>query len=188
MSDSNQKIVEEKVRTQVAILGEFWDTIIKKDPDGKEVIVEVREWKKNLIVNTIGPLLAALMANESVQISGGIQWHAIGHGDASWDLGLPPANAADTTLYDEHYRKIPDSIVYLNDLNVVTPTMTHKIEITTTYDFSDSGADGSIREQGLFGGNATVSTDSGYMIDVIRHVEIFKDPTIKIIRKIRLSF
>lgn len=63
-----------------------------------------------------------------------------------------------------------------------------KIEVKTVFSFGD-GTDGFyIREQGLFGGNATSTPDSGLMINALRHPGIWKDHTIKLIRYIQLDF
>jgi len=62
---------------------------------------------------------------------------------------------------------------------------TNVIEIRTTWDYgnpSDPFNFKYIREQGLFGGTATATTDSGLMVDLIHHNRIWKDPTIKIVR------
>lgn len=74
---------------------------------------------------------------------------------------------------------------------VVSVSETNTIEVKTTLPFGIpadpfNGID--IREQGLFGGDATTTLDSGFMIDNIRHAKIFKDDSIQLIRFIRLSF
>lgn len=177
-----------KVATEMVQLnnihGEWMDEIYEKAADGSEKLVAKESWKKNLIVSKLGQLLAALMKNEA-GISG-ILFHALGHGDASWDISVPSPGLTDTTLYDEYYRKAPDSIQFLDAGDNPTATVANKILITTTFDFGE--ATGSVREQGLFGGNATAGLDSGFMVDAIRHKEIYKDASRKIIRRIKLTF
>lgn len=74
------------------------------------------------------------------------------------------------------------------DEPVAPPTITDKIEIKTVFSFGD-GTDGmDIREQGLFGGDATSAVDSGVMINALRHPPIYKDSTVKIVRYIQLDF
>lgn len=175
--------------------GQCIDDIYKKDKNDNEYLYEtkiqdikIKIFTQNLVVNSVRSLLAGLLANES-SFTGGILYHALGHGDSSWDTSVPDPNSGDTSLYDEHFRKTPDSITYLDGSNNVVPwsISVSKIEITTTFDYTDSGANGSIREQGLFGGNATVTLDSGVMVNALRHVEIYKDATIKIVRRIRIQ-
>lgn len=67
----------------------------------------------------------------------------------------------------------------------VSVAATNVIEIRTTWDYgnpSDIFNFKYIREQGLFGGNATATADSGFLLDRITHDRIAKDPTIKLIR------
>jgi len=181
----------------IKLEGQYQDEIYQKEENGKEVLVTTQSgkidcfpfWKNNLIVDVVKALLAGLFANES-SFTGGILYHALGRGDVSWDTTVPDPGSSDVALYDEHFRKSPDSINYLDGSNNVV-SFSHsvsKIEVTTTFDYGDSGADGSIREQGLFGGDATGSLDSGIMINAIRHKEIYKDNTIKIVRRIRIQF
>ncbi len=62
------------------------------------------------------------------------------------------------------------------------------VQAQTIFDFTDGPAGGvQIREQGLFGGDATSIKDSGLMINAINHPKIFKDATIRIIRRIALE-
>lgn len=68
---------------------------------------------------------------------------------------------------------------------------TNVVEVRTTWDYgspSDPFNFKYIREQGLFGGNATGIADSGYMLDRITHTKIPKDPTIRLVRLIDLVF
>jgi len=180
----------------VQLEGQFIDEIYE-NKDGKDILVSTESgkvictafWKNNLIVDVVKSLLAGLFANET-SFTGGVLYHALGRGDVSWDTTVPDPSASDVALFDEHYRTTPDSINYLDISNNVV-SFSHsvsKIEVTTTFDYGDAGADGSIREQGLFAGDATASLDSGIMVNAIRHKEIYKDSTIKIVRRIRIQF
>lgn len=84
----------------------------------------------------------------------------------------------------------PDPIdatsVYIIE-DVPTGTITNKIQIQTLLDFADANGE-DIREQGLFGGDATGSVNSGFMIDKINHPRRFKDSSIQIRRFINLLF
>jgi hypothetical protein len=90
---------------------------------------------------------------------------------------------------DEAYTAPVDaSTEFEIDEPVAPPPLTDKIEIKTVFSFGD-GTDGFyIREQGLFGGDATAAVDSGVMINALRHPPIWKDSTVKIVRYIQLDF
>lgn len=62
------------------------------------------------------------------------------------------------------------------------------IEFRTTLDYTDLTSGVYLREQGLFGGTAAISVNSGYMLDCIHHAKIWKDGSVKIVRFITLSF
>ena len=84
-----------------------------------------------------------------------------------------------------------DNTSYYQFVPVVSTTPTNVIEVRTTWDYGDPSDPVNykyIREQGLFGGTATSVRDSGYMVDRITHVAIWKEPVIKLIRFIQLLF
>lgn len=89
------------------------------------------------------------------------------------------------TVKDSFPSPIDNTSVY--EINVSTTTETDKVEIQTRLKFSDTGANGTIREMGLFGGNATITPNSGTMMNTIRHAKIDKDGTVEIIRRIRIK-
>ena len=69
----------------------------------------------------------------------------------------------------------------------VSVTPTNAIEIRTTWDYgtpTDVFNFKYIREQGLFGGDATATADSGLLIDRVTHERIWKSPTQKVVRMI----
>jgi len=171
---------------QNRVKGTWRDIIRKKLPDG--TIVETRtDWKDNLIVENFGVLVAALLANSGL-ITGGALYHAVGRANSANDPAAPdPGLITDTTLEDEIFRKAIDSIKFLDpsDNPVVGPT--NKIELETTFEFGEVPPGNYIREQGLFGGTATATADSGLMIDTIKHIPIWKDPSIELVRRIRLE-
>lgn len=175
--------------------GQWRDEVWRRDPETGEVRLEqaADEWDSNLIVATFTQLLAGLLANEPTFL-GGILQHAQGRGDASWDVQLPSPTFNDTQLFDEYFRKTPDSVTFVDENGDPVPagTITNSILIRTEFDFDEAnGAGGTgefIREQGLFGGTATGAQDSGLMVNLIYHRARFKDDTVKIIRFIQLIF
>lgn len=183
-------IPEEKVPRGV---GYTRDVVIKKMPDGTEKVVEDTGWKKNKIVKGITLLMAGLFANEG-SYHGGLLFHAQGEGDPAWDAlnPVPAADWLDTILEAEYFRKAPDSVVYLDDLNNPVGYITGRFLITTTLDFLEAngplGTGIYIREHGMFGGDATAALNTGKMVDAIRHKARWKDHTVKLIRYIRFVF
>lgn len=172
--------------------GFFKDEVWKKDPaTGKEVLVENTGWVHNDIVEGMVKLIAALMKGE-IGIHG-MMYHAQGEGEPGWDIGGAPVPAwSDTALSNEYFRSVPDSIVFLDALDVPTATITNVLLVKTTLDFGDAnGNDGlgrDIRCQGVFGGDATAVLDSGMMLDEINHTKRWKDATVKIVRYIKFVF
>ena len=120
-------------------------------------------WRKNVICDTCGKVLAALVKEETSY--GGAQYLAVGIGNASWDTnGTPSPSALTTQLVSELARKAV-SIAFLDDSNNPTASVTNRLEIEAT--FGSGEANGAHRELGIFGGNATASTDSGLMVNYL---------------------
>lgn len=172
--------------------GLWKDEIYKSEKPGglgKIELIMANGWKNNLITEPITRLLGGLMKNEG-SFSGGVLFHAVGEGLVAWDTSLPDPTFTQTTLVNEHFRKAPDSITYKDSGGVPTGSITNRISIKTTFAFADGpGLNGKfMRNQGLFGGDATSTLDSGFLIDAINHIKIFKDATIQIVRTIDLIF
>jgi hypothetical protein len=160
------------------------------DSEGR--ITEDRPWKSNTFVLSGKELIAALMKGD-LTIINGVMYHAFGEGDASWDtLSEPPeVDFTESSFLSEipASRKFPDGIAYLDDLGGVSATPTSVIEATTTLLTTDLPPSGVyIREHGLFGGNATATENTGYMIDKINERRIWKDSSNSIIFRIRIEF
>src|SRR3990172_3076301 len=86
--------------------GMWRDTVEKRLPDGRIVVVENTDWQSNLIVVTFPRLLAGLLGNFQSFV-GGILFHAQGEGDPSWDASLPRPTFDATRLFNEYFRKPP---------------------------------------------------------------------------------
>ena len=265
-ADPHRAISECNLSLQVD--GIWRDEIWEKDENGVERLVSRSKRKHNLITQPFTVLVARLLANDPSLI-GGVLYHAIGEGDASWDTsGIPNPEWYDTQLLTELDRKTPDGIAYLKwgeglaqsgtatmivdprrlescvlvgrfepddffngmDVEIVAGTNlgeirtvadyvqstgqivvtapfpvpidntsqyefipavsvqpTSVIEVRTTWDYgtpSDPFNFKYIREQGLFGGNADATPNSGSMIDRVTHERIYKGPTVKLIRMV----
>lgn len=167
--------------------GKYRDEVYKL-VDGKEVLVEKTEFKSNLIVVGMPKLLAGLMANEP-SFLGGIRYSAQGKGNGAWTS--PPAPTFNSVaLMNEYFRKVPDSITYLDSFGAPSAPVTNSILIRTTLDFAEANDTGSvnIREQGLYGGTATGTLNSGLLANLIFHAPRFKDSSVKLVRFIQLIF
>ena len=164
-----------------SIIGEFQDTITYSD--GR---VEQLDWNRNMIVNGISKLVACLMKNQSGYK--GLTYWAIGQGLESWDDNLPTAQATDERLTSEIGRKaIPASaITFVDASGQPTSGVTNRIQITL--EFKENECNGKWREFGIYGGNASTTTNSGIMINHKIHELITKTSAMTIERKIRFTF
>ncbi len=190
MSKANPMIINKSSDfIGVRVKGEWWDDFEEYDPHTGLLL---RKWstlpKTNVKMDKVAELMAALMANEAVLISGGILQHAQGRGDGLWnEPTIPAVTTSDLTLVDEAGRKVPSSIVFLDLTDTPVAVVTSKIRISTTLLTTDL-VGVTIREQALFGGDATATIDSGFIINVIRHAPIFKSGAAQLTRNIKLTF
>lgn len=143
-------------------------------------------WKKNKIVNDCSKLLAALMKNQPD--FDGVMYLAVGQGLLEWDNNRPEATKETSQLVDEiaRFQINEDNISFVG--GGAEPT--YEIEVTVDIAGSDLVSQGYqfLREFGLFGGNATTTADSGYMIDYVIHPRIDLTPQDIINRQVRLWF
>jgi hypothetical protein len=167
------------------MIGEFQDVITNVET-GEVIVVP---WQRNIIVNTIGNLIAArFFGNPGDTNDAPIGYWAIGSGNSSWDVTPGIATASDTILVNEFYRKAisPGDITYITPGDVPTSSNTNRLQIVLT--FSTSEANGSWREFGIFGGSATIAPNSGLMINHKIHGRIDKTSAISITRTMRFTF
>lgn len=179
--NSGMSLKEMPETMQRAITGEFRDIITYAD--GRQ---EIREGH-NIIVNDIGKLIACLFKVQSGY--SGLQYWAVGSGAEGWDNTNPTqALATDTQLTNELGRKVisPSNIVFLDSGNSTTGTVTNKIKVTVT--FAESECNGTWREFGLFGGNATTTRNSGIMINHKNHAIMVKTNQMTVERQIIFTF
>lgn len=161
---------------------EITDTLY--DLDGK-VIKKLHH--VNTVVDSCSKLIACLMKGQAGQA--GIKYWAVGTGDSSWNNDAPPSpTVSDTKLLSETFRKAinPSDITFLDDGNKPTSSITNKLQITTT--FQENEANGELREFGLFGGNATGTANTGFMVNRKIHPLIYKTSGMRLERIIRIVF
>ena len=152
-------------------------------PDGKK---EVREYF-NTVVDDCSRLIACLMKGQDGYK--GITYWAVGSGAETWDNANPPApTVGDTKLFNETYRKAINAsdITFLDSNDKPTTSITNKLQIRVV--FTESEANGELREFGLFGGNATATKNSGIMINRKTHGLIYKTSGMTLERTIRIVF
>lgn len=167
----------------VRMKGEWRDTITYEDG----TVVE-GDWRSNQVQNQNAILLASLMKNLGGKQ--GILQFAAGEGLPSWDGGSPAQPASDTTLTNEIFRKgISAGEITFRDPNTfvdIEPTPSNVIQVDIVLGTTE--ANGSLREFGIFGGDATGAADSGDMVNWVIHGRIDKDNTMTITRSIRFTF
>lgn len=170
---STRELQHRRRQRLARLRGRFWCEVYERTPEGGARLAERSKVRHNDVVVTHEQLLLGLLANEAT-FSGGVLRHAFGSGDPLWDVGGPPAvnPLTDTLLVAETGRIVPDSIIYLTGLGgtpLPSPVGAKAIKVTTTIPFISTFNGTNIREQGLFGGNATAALNSGFMIDNFRH-------------------
>lgn len=177
------KVVDNEFLPRNHFTGEITDIINYVDTG----VVEVREKSFNVVVNDISKLIAALMKGQSGYT--GISYWAVGSGLDTWDNSNPPLpNVTDVSLVNEIYRKvIPASAFSFLDSNGNTTTsVTNTIQITLL--FTESEANGFLREFALYGGNATATKGSGIIINHKTHGLIYKTNNMTLERIMKFTF
>jgi hypothetical protein len=147
-------------------------------------------WHSNRVVHSCGLLLAALMKGQP-EMQGILYW-AVGEGEKDWDALCPSPQPDDTHLVTEVARQAlaPEQIVYLDDDGAPSRSPTTCLEVTAEFAGNDLVSSGfqSLREFGLFGGDATEGPDSGFMIDYVIHPRIDLPSGDTLSRNLRLTF
>lgn len=123
-------------------------------------------WTSNTIVDSAWPLIAGLLKNDPAL--DGILFWAVGAGDPAWDDTHRGASAATTRLQDEIDRQtIPAAAIdYLNEAGTPAAGPTTRLEIRSIFSWPEPRT---VREFGLFGGEATAARNSGHLINYVIH-------------------
>ncbi len=161
--------------------GQYHDTV--RDTNGR-LILDGR-WRPNTIAESAWPLIAGLLKNDpGLQ---GILFWAVGAGEAAWDSSRPSANPAATWLRQEIERRpLPaGSIVYLDSNGGPAGHATSRIEVSLSFTWPETAQ--TLREFGLFGGDASETKDSGYLVNYVIHPRLDLAPGASLSRRIRLS-
>ena len=165
----------EKDNTMFSVKGELIDEI--RYADGK---IEIRK-DHNLVVNSIINLITALLKGESSYSR--LSYWAVGQGDKN-----------KTTIFKNikltneigRVQILPSDIKYLDSSNNYSENPTNILEISHLFGTGD--CNGTWREFGIFGGNATSTKDSGIMIDKINHKILTKTDLMEVKRTLKITF
>lgn len=175
------------------MVGEWKDYIIH--PDGRAELVDEG---RNLVVNSAYIVMAMCMKQDPS--FGGFLWWAVGDGNtddtASWDAGVVSGaiqpSKADTRLAREIFRKKiePEDIQFIDSAGNPSVNPTNRLQITVEFleDEPDGTAVRDFREWGIFGGNATSTKDSGYLINRKVHKTYQKSPLSRLRRVLLFTF
>lgn len=175
---------EERVYSAASFpIGEYRDVLF--GPHG-ELIWE-RDWERNLIVDGLRKLLAALVKGDPLGVP--IAYWAVGTGDETWDQGNVPGEATRRTfikLVKETARKpvAPSQIKFFGG------AFTNQLEISQDFvaaDIANGPLAWRLREFGLFAGG-TAAVDSGILINHRIHPRIDMQPGFTLKRTLRLTF
>lgn len=159
----------------VHMTGHIVDRIFDKDGN----LVDVIEGH-NLVVNSFLKLVMALAKGESGY--GRISYWAVGSGNSSWDSNTPDPEINATRLTAEIGRVAiaASEIKFLTAEHNESSSPTNIIQIK--HMFGPSDCNGKWREFGLFGGNASATTNSGFMVNKRHHGVITKTADMSIER------
>ena len=191
----NNRVPEENLSIRRAIRGY---TSVERYPGGltprdllsirvhpnRDLLVDYEGWHANIIVTTVAGMVSALFKNQSGY--GGVQYVAVGTGQAAWDTDGTPAPTIDQAALENELGRVAPSIVFLDASNNESLTVTNRIQVSGT--FADADAVGTWREWGVFGGTATASANSGILIDYLTHGAKVKGNDETMTRRVRFVF
>ncbi len=112
---------------------------------------------------------------------------AVGAGDPAWDSALPTFNRNTTALEQEIARRAvaPDEIDFLDRDGQVSTRSTSWLRARTT--FGRGEGTGTLREVGLYAGDASTVPNSGTLLCHIVHPRLEKTPTMALTRSLQVD-
>lgn len=153
--------------------------------DGAGRLVDDSGWHSNVIAYTAWAVVAALLRNDAAMR--GVLFCAVGSGAPEWDTHAPVAATGTARLRTERDRRPLDrnAFAYLDGRGAPATRPTDRLEITARF----AGTDESLvlREFGLFGGDATATTNSGYLINYVIHPRLELRAGRTLTRRVRLT-
>jgi len=144
---------------------------------------------KNVPASTVGKItfvdaVYQIGTSESYQQT---LYHVFGTGEASWDEEPPQSYPNQAALFNEVYRRKPDSVVYLDANNQISVTPTTKVRVVSILKENELDVQ-YIREHGLFGGDGTSEKDSGLLLGAANHKGQWKGVDYRIRKTMELSY
>lgn len=141
----------------------------------------------NVVTDGASVLLARLMKDPS-EPAGGVQYFALGTGNIAWDaFNPPPPDPTITSLETEVGRVAPTSSTFI-DPDTFLPTLTPTNIVDFDFLFGESDAVGPLKECALFGGDATLTANSGTPITNRTFPVISKTSFMELAFTYRLTF
>lgn len=165
--------------SSVHMTGQSIDRIYKKGVLVQELVGH------NLVVNSLLNLVMCLLKQD--ENYGGLQYWAVGSGASSWDDDMPTPEITATRLTSEIGR-VPisiDDIRFLDSNYDEVSNPTNILQVSHIFGVND--CNGTWREFGIFGGNATETPNSGIMINKRHHSVINKTDEMTIERVMRFT-
>lgn len=153
----------------------------------------VTGWQSNQIQLSAAKLVASLLKGEfAVDPSFlPLKYMAIGSGDVSWDSVTPSKPRSQESLTDEVLRiEIPSANArWMDDFTTnggqIVTTPSRFISLSATIPANQANT--SLREFGLFGGDANSVAGSGIMFNWVVHPKIDKDSSLTIVRTVEIE-
>ena len=178
---SNHNDSMQNTSTIVNLRGTYRDVF--RDAYGR--LCFASEWNPNTIADRAWPLLTGLLKNDPNL--NGILYFAVGSGDPDWDVNPIAPSPAATQLQNEIERQavLAEAITYLDENDLPASVPTNRIEIRASFTWPDAGQ--TLREFGLFGGDATGTRNSGYLVNHVIHPRLYMESGTTIARQLRLS-
>ena len=137
-----------------------------KKLDANGILIEEGDLGHNIVPDIVGTLMARL-AKDPTDPAGGFTFLAVGTGDPGWDPNNPDVeDPAATTLVTEIDRKA-FAQAYFVDPATGNPTVTPTNIVDFLGTFGPNEGVGALTELGVFGGDASSTTDSGTLVSVI---------------------
>lgn len=139
----------------------------------------------NLVVKSFLNLVMCLLKQQNGYK--GIQYWAVGSGASSWDSNMPTPDLEATRLTAEIGRMpiAAGDVSFLDaDYNKIS-TPSNILEVK--HIFGTNECNGVWREFGIFGGNATASSNSGIMINKRHHAVLTKTEEMTVERIMRFT-
>jgi hypothetical protein len=141
-------------------------------------------WRSNRIAEPTWPLLAGLL-NDDPDLSG-IRYLALGGGRDDWDERGGLATSEERLEREVHRIRVePEHRCYLDADGERSDVPTARLEIRVVV--AGGKIEGSLREFGLVGGDATDERDSGFLVNHVAHPRIDLARGDTLTRQVRLA-